>query len=115
MYQNFLDLGVETEDWMITARSGPVGGTDFSNVSKRVPGIHPLISVSKKVLAGHSTAMAEATTSAEGHNALINSTKALAMTAVDLLAKPKHVNKAKNVHLMAIDEYLSKRQSIMKS
>ena len=115
MYQNFLDLGIETEDWRITARSDPIGGTDFSNVSRRIPGIHPGISVSKEVLAGHSVALAKATTSTEGHKALINGTKALAMTAVDLFTKPEHVNNAKTVHLMEIDEYLSKRQSLWNS
>ena len=109
IYQNFLDLGVETEDWRITARRDPHGGTDFSNVSRRVPSIHPIISISKKVLAGHSIEIAEATTSLEGHNALINGTKALAMTAVDLFAKSDHLINAKKTHLMVIDEYLSKR------
>ncbi len=109
MYQNLLELGIETEDWRITARSEPIGGTDFSNVSRRVPGIHPIISISKEILAGHSVELAEATTNDEGHNALINSTKALAMTAVDLFADPKHVKGAKENHLVGIDEYLMKR------
>ena len=109
MYQNLLNLGVETQDWKITARGEPIGGTDFSNVSRRIPGIHPIISISKEVLAGHSIALAEATTSVEGHTALINSSKALAMTAIDLFIDTKHVEGSKENHLVTIDEYLSKR------
>ena len=110
MYHNLLDLGVETEDWKITARSEPGGGTDFSNVSRKVPGIHPSISISREPLAGHSVALAKATTSPEGHDALINGPKALAMTAVDIFLNPEHLNRMKKVHLMDIDNYLVKRE-----
>jgi amidohydrolase len=110
MFNNFQTLGVELEDWRVTARSEPGGGTDFSNVTRRVPGLHPHISVSKKTIAGHSIELAKATTSDEGHKALLDGAKAMAMTAVDILVNPEHINRMKAVHLIDIDEYLSSDQ-----
>jgi amidohydrolase len=110
MYQNLLELGVETEDWRITARKQPGGGTDFSNVSRRVPGIHPMLSLSQERFPGHSIALAEATASEEGHKCLINGAKALAMTAIDVFTVPSNLEKTKSAHLMEIDEYLSHRE-----
>lgn len=106
MFNNFQTLGVELEDWRITARSEPGGGTDFSNVTRRVPGLHPHISISKRPIAGHSVELAKATTTDEGHKALLNGAKAMVMTAVDIFVNPKHVDRMKSVHLMDIDEYL---------
>ena len=106
MFNNFQTLGVELEDWRVTARSEPGGGTDFSNVTRRIPGLHPSLSVSKRSIAGHSVELAKATTSDEGHKALLNGAKVMAMTAVDILVNPEHVNRMKAVHLMDIDEYL---------
>lgn len=108
MYNNFKDLGVEVEDWRITARAQPGGGTDFSNVTRRVPGLHPSISISKEHVPGHNKAFALATTSEVGHRALINSAKALAMTALDIYTNPENLRKIKESHLMEIDEYLIK-------
>jgi amidohydrolase len=110
MYNNFKDLGVEAEDWRITTRAQPGGGTDFSNVTRRVPGLHPSISICKEHIPGHSKAFAHATTSEDGHIALINSAKALAMTALDIYASSENLMKLKESHLMKIDEYLIKYQ-----
>ena len=109
IYANLIDLGVETEDWRIVARRAPSGGTDFSNVTRRVPGVDISISVSKEKIPGHSVALINATKSEEGHKALLNGTKAMCMTAVDLLTKPEHIEKMKMVHLLEIDEYLIKK------
>jgi amidohydrolase len=116
MFSNFQNLGVELEDWRVTARSEPGGGTDFSNVTRRIPGLHPHISVSKKTIAGHSVELARATTSDDGHKALLDGAKAMAMTAVDILVNPEHVDRMKAVHLMDIDEYLiSSRERVCSS
>jgi len=114
MYDNFMDLGVETEDWRVTARSGPGGGTDFANVTRRVPGLHPHVSISREVIQWHSVESAKATVSESGHEALINGSKALAMTAIDVFTVPEHLENIKAVHLMDIDEYLAKREELVK-
>jgi amidohydrolase len=108
MYSNFKELSVEVEDWRVTARKPPGGGTDFSNVTHRVPGLHPMISISKKPIPLHSKAFAKATVSDEGHKALINSSKALAMTAIDLFTNSESMRNTRETHLMTIDEYLIK-------
>jgi len=112
MYKNFLELGVETEDWRVTARRQPGGGTDFGNVTRRVPGLHPHVSISKEYIPWHSVVSAKATTSEGGHRALINGAKALAMTSVDLFTVPKYLEKMKAVHLMDVNEYLQKIEEI---
>jgi amidohydrolase len=105
LYDNLLKLGIETEDWRLTARMQPGGGTDFSNVTIKVPGVDISISLSKERIQGHSTAFAKATTGKGGHLALINGTKALAMTAIDIFTKPEHAQQMKATHLMDLDEY----------
>lgn len=112
IYKNLVDLGVETEDWKITARKDPGGGTDFSNVTQRVPSVEVKMSISKKSLQGHSTDLAKATTAKQGHEALLNGTKTLAMTAIDIFTKPERVEKMKAVHLVDIDDYMAKKNEI---
>jgi metal-dependent amidase/aminoacylase/carboxypeptidase family protein len=112
MYENFKELEVNVEDWRITARLEPGGGTDFSNVTRHVPGLHPSISISKEKLPGHNVVLARATTSEEGHKALVNGTKVLAMTATEIFTEPRHLKNMKSVHLMDIDEYLVIREEI---
>ena len=114
IYDNLLDLGVETQDWRIAARSAPGGGTDFSNVTRRVPGVDIMISISKEKIQGHSVALVNATKSEEGHKALMNGTKVLCMTAVDILTTPEHIEKMKAVNLLEIDDYLIKIADIGK-
>lgn len=108
-YRNLLGLGVETEDWRITVRREPEGGTDFSDVTNKIPAVDINVSIGKEDIPWHSVASAKATSSEMGHQALINGTKALAMTAIDLLTVPEHVNEMKSTHLMLIDEYLARK------
>jgi amidohydrolase len=64
----------------------PLGSTDMGNVSKVVPGIHPTICIAPQEINGHSPAFAEYAISAAGDKAVIDGAKALAMTAIDILA-----------------------------
>jgi amidohydrolase len=64
----------------------PLGSTDMGNVSKIVPGIHPTICIAPQDINGHSPAFAEYAISAAGDKAVIDGAKALAMTAIDILA-----------------------------
>jgi amidohydrolase len=68
------------------------GSTDFGNVSQLVPGIHPIVAISRGI-AGHTPQFAAAAISEPGMKSLTDSAKALALTAVDLLTTPELVEK----------------------
>jgi amidohydrolase len=72
-----------------------MGSTDMGNVSHVVPAIHPYIAIGDKGLPGHTKEFLEAAGSSRGHKGLIIGAKVLAMTAVDLLAGPEIIKKAK--------------------
>jgi amidohydrolase len=69
---------------------GPVdkelGSTDVGNVSQVVPTIQPMLQISSREVTCHMAAFAEAAISEAGHRGMLLSAKAMAMTAVDLLA-----------------------------
>jgi amidohydrolase len=67
----------------------PGGSTDFSDITHIVPGIHPLIGLGVENIAGHSTALAEATLTPKGDKALEIGVKTMAMATVELLKKPE--------------------------
>jgi amidohydrolase len=76
-------------------RSGR-GSTDFGNVSRRVPGIEARIAITDHWdIPGHSVEFREAAGSDHGRRAMIAAAKGLAMTAVDLLADPDHLKRAR--------------------
>jgi len=64
----------------------PLGSTDMGNVSKVVPGIHPSIAIAPLEVNGHSPEFAAFAASESGDRAVIDGAKALAMTAIDILA-----------------------------
>ncbi len=61
-------------------------GTDFGNVSLRVPGIHPLVSVGDRSLMLHTREMAEAAGSHSGDAAVTDGAFGLASVVLDVLA-----------------------------
>ncbi|MFC1906419.1 M20 family metallopeptidase [Chloroflexota bacterium] len=69
--------------------SNAFGSTDMGNVSQLVPGIHPIVAIAPTDVPGHSPQFAEAAASEAGIRGLIDATKALAMTVVDLVANPE--------------------------
>ncbi|MBI2867720.1 MAG: M20 family metallopeptidase [Chloroflexi bacterium] len=75
------------------------GSTDMGNVSQLVPGIHPVITVAPEGVSLHSPEFREAAVSPEGLNATSDGAMALAMTAVDLLADPALLEKARGEFL----------------
>jgi amidohydrolase len=89
---NWRAIGVEVRDAMPNER---MGSTDFGNVSQVVPAIHPYITIASPDTAGHTIEFREAAVSPAGHAGLINAAKAMAMTAIDLLANPALVQAAK--------------------
>ena len=68
-----------------------MGSSDIGNVSQVVPTIHPYIAIASEDTGGHTVEFREAAVSEAGHDGLIIAAKALAMTAVDLLAEPASV------------------------
>ena len=83
-----LDVTVATGDERM-------GSSDIGNVSQVIPAIHPYIAIGPEEIGGHTVEFREASASPAGREGLINAAKAMAMTAVDLLAVPANVNEAK--------------------
>ena len=71
------------------------GSTDCGNVSQVLPTIHPYIRISPDGVPGHSREFAEWARSPLARAGMIAAAKALAMTALDLLARPAELRKAK--------------------
>ena len=79
---------------LIDPRIG-IGSSDIGNVSQLVPSIHPLVAIVPPRVANHSPEFAAAAVSEAGIRGLLDAAKALAMTAVDLLANPEMVVRVK--------------------
>jgi amidohydrolase len=72
------------------------GSTDCGNVSQALPTIHPYIRISPDGVPGHSREFAEWAKSPMARAGMLAGAKALAMTALDLVADPAQVQKAKD-------------------
>jgi amidohydrolase len=81
--RNFAAVGREVPD---DENPRPLGSTDMGNVSKIVPGIHPTVAIAPQEVNGHSPEFAKYAVSEAGDRAVIDGAKALAMTAIDILA-----------------------------
>ncbi|MFC1971967.1 M20 family metallopeptidase [Chloroflexota bacterium] len=71
------------------------GSTDMGNISQLVPAIHPTVAIAPTDVIIHSPQFAEAATSEAGNLGILDAAKALAMTALDLLANPEMVTQAR--------------------
>jgi amidohydrolase len=71
------------------------GSTDCGNLSQALPTIHPYIRICPDGVPGHSREMAEWSRSRLARTGLVAAAKALAMTALDLVARPEELAKAK--------------------
>jgi amidohydrolase len=71
------------------------GSTDCGNVSQVLPTIHPYIRISPDGVPGHSREFARWARSPMARAGLIAGAKALAMTALDLLASPEALRRAR--------------------
>jgi amidohydrolase len=72
----------------IVAQTKGLGSTDAGNVSHVVPTIHGYIKIGPSDLVGHTDEFREAAKSPQGDEALIRSSKALALTGVRLITEP---------------------------
>jgi amidohydrolase len=68
--------------------SSIAGSTDMGNVSKLVPAIHPMIAAAPRGVPLHSADFARYAGAEDGHRAVIDGAKALAMTALDVFGNP---------------------------
>jgi metal-dependent amidase/aminoacylase/carboxypeptidase family protein len=74
---------------------GFAGSTDMGNVSHRVPSIHPMLAVAPAGVIIHNAEFAKWAASVKGDEAVIDGAKALAQTALDLMAKPDCLSAAR--------------------
>jgi amidohydrolase len=75
--------------------TGGYGSTDAGNVSQALPMIHPYIRIAPGDTPNHSRDFTEAAASPMARAGMLVAAKALAMTALDLLANPAAVEAAK--------------------
>ncbi len=80
-----------------------MGSTDMGNVSKVVPAIHPYLETVTDEIAGHTVEYRDMCMTERGQKAMMDAAKALAMTAVDLLAEPSRLKQAR----AELDAYLA--------
>ena len=71
------------------------GSTDCGNVSQAIPTIHPYIRISPDGVPGHSREFAEWAKSPLARTGMVAAAKALAMTALDLVARPEELERVK--------------------
>ena len=71
------------------------GSTDAGNVSQALPMIHPYIRIAPAGTPGHSRDFAAAAATPLARSGMVAAAKALAMTAVDLLARPDRLEAAR--------------------
>jgi amidohydrolase len=86
----FIDFPVDPDD----GEAG-YGSTDCGNVSQRLPTIHPYIRISPDGIPGHSREFATWARSPVARQGMVAGAKALALTALDLLADPEALARAK--------------------
>ena len=86
----FIDFPVDADD----GEAG-YGSTDCGNVSQALPTIHPYIRISPDGVPGHSREFAEWARSPLARAGILAGAKALALTALDLLASPEKLAAAK--------------------
>ena len=87
--KNMEALGLDVE---LATGNERMGSSDIGNVSQVIPAIHPYIAIAPEDIAGHTNEFRKASASPAGHEGLVNGAKAMAMTAVDLLAVPANVS-----------------------
>ena len=90
--QNLEAIGRDVQEER--SREG-VASTDFGNVSHRVPAAYAYLGICGPEAGWHSREVAAATKTARGHAAIVAGAKSLAMTAIDLLATPDSLDRAK--------------------
>ncbi|HKS71116.1 MAG TPA: M20 family metallopeptidase [Ktedonobacterales bacterium] len=79
--------------------------TDFGNVSYLIPAATGSFAISHEAIPGHSQAVVEAACSGYGMQQMLKVSKALALTALDLLTDPEMLAAAKDEHAHWTERY----------
>lgn len=95
LWQNYADQGAKLDPWEETQAGIPMASTDFGDVSQRCPSTGSYIGIGPDGVPGHSKQLADCSVTKEGLEAMMTGTKALAMTLVELLARPEVLKEAK--------------------
>lgn len=90
--ENLQALGLDVQE---STPSDGAGSTDFGNVSHRVPAVEAYLKICGPEAGWHSTEVAHATITDDGHAAIVNGASGLAMTAIDLLTSAPLLEKAR--------------------
>jgi amidohydrolase len=103
MLNNFTLAELFRSNFQSLGRDIPLGdttimnfSTDVGNVSQIVPTIQPLVAIASDEVLIHSPRFAEAAASEDALNCLLDAARAMAMTAVDIMADPKLMKKARD-------------------
>jgi amidohydrolase len=78
------DLGIAV---MASAPDERMGSTDMGNISQVIPAIHPYIAIAPEGTPGHSTVFRDAAATPEALENALKAAKAMALTAIDVLAE----------------------------
>lgn len=73
-----------------------LGSSDMGNVSVLVPTIHPMVAIASLDVVPHSAEFAQAAASEKGHQGLVDGAKGMAMTVVDLIARPEAMKRVRD-------------------
>ncbi len=93
MIANLRSLGLDVST---RRRRQGRGSTDFGNVTRRIPGMEARIGITEQPdVPGHSEQFRDAAGSERGRQAMLLAAKTLAMTAIDLLADPATLARAR--------------------
>jgi metal-dependent amidase/aminoacylase/carboxypeptidase family protein len=93
MIANLRSLGLDVST---RRRRQGRGSTDFGNVTRRIPGMEARIGITEQPdVPGHSEQFRDAAGSERGRQAMLLAAKTLAMTAIDLLADPAALARAR--------------------
>ncbi len=79
----------------LALRDGGFGSTDMGNVSQIVPSIHPRVAIAPPGTLAHSPAFQRAAGKPAARTAMLDSARAMAMTAADLLSQPDALDRVK--------------------
>jgi amidohydrolase len=83
------ELGHQYQDPIKVAIQPPGGSTDFADVTHVVPGIHPMIGITRDEIPMHSVQFAERTMTPGGDDGLMVGIKSMAMATVRILTDPE--------------------------
>ncbi len=96
---NLRALGLDVQE---SPATDGAGSTDFGNVSHRIPAVEAYLKICGPDAGWHSSEVALATTTDEGHDAIVNGASGLAMTAIDLLTSASLLEKAQSEHAASV-------------